>query len=167
MTIISDREIILKIKNGEINYFEIIVKKYTSKIYQLIKTKILIKEDVEDLVQNAFIKFYKAINRFNEKLPILPYLYQIAKNELKMYYRSKKNFLPLKENFKNEDERSFFERFERKEDYLKKLKKEEKEMIMMLVDGFSYKEIAEKFKKSLNTVKSIVRRARRKLIINK
>lgn len=163
----NDKEIIIKIKKGEIDYFEVIVKKYTSKIYQLIKLKVSIKEDAEDLVQNTFIKFYKAIGRFNENLPVLPYLYQIAKNELKMYYRSKKNFLPLKEDFKNNDEKDFFDKFDNKEDYLKNLKNQEKEMMLMLIDGFSYQEIAKKFKKPVNTVKSIIRRERKKLIIYK
>ncbi len=167
----SDKEIILKIKNGEINYFEIIVKKYTSKIYTLIKTKISNKEDIEDLVQNTFIKFYKAIDRFNENLPILPYLYQIAKNEIKIFYRSKKDFLSLDEKFYFQsdhvkDRIDDFDIYYNDENYLKNLKSEEKEMIIMISEGFSYKEIAKKFKKPLNTVKSMIRRARKKLIIN-
>lgn len=164
---LSDNEVIQKIKKGEINYFEIIVKKYTAKIYQLIKTKVSIKEDIEDLTQNTFIKFYKSINRFNENLPVLPYLYQIAKNELKMYYRDKKNFLPLKEYFKNGDEKDFFDKLDNKKDYLKNLKNQEKEIMLMLIDGFSYNEIAKKFKKPVNTVKSIIRRTRKKLLANR
>lgn len=167
----SDKEIILKIKNGKIDYFEIIVKKYTSKIYSLIRTKISKKEDIDDLVQNTFVSFYKAINRFDENLPILPYLYQIARNELKMYYRSKKDVLSLDEKFyflpdRVKDRIDDFDIDYNNESYFKNLKKEEKEMIIMISEGFSYKEIAKKFKKKLNTVKSIIRRVRKKLIIN-
>lgn len=167
----SDKEIILKVKNGEINYFEIIVKKYTSKIYNFFKAKISNKEDIDDLVQNTFISFYKSINRFDENLPILPYLYQIARNELKMFYRSKKDLLSLDEKFyflpdRVKDRIDDFNIDYNDENYFKDLKKEEKEMIMMKAEGFSYKEIAQKFKKKLNTVKSIIRRIRKKLIIN-
>lgn len=161
---ISDKEIILKIKNGQIDYFEYLVKKYTQKIYQLIKSKISLKEDAEDLTQNTFIKFYKAIDRFNENQPILPYLYQIARNELKMFFRSRKQMLPLEEWYHLDADR-FIDGIDDKEKYLKNLKREEKEMLLMIVDGYSYQEVAKRFKRPLNTVKSIIRRAKIKLKI--
>ncbi|MCX7955997.1 MAG: sigma-70 family RNA polymerase sigma factor [Patescibacteria group bacterium] len=167
----SDKEIILKIKNGQIDYFEIIVKKYTSKIYQYIKKKVLKKEDTEDLTQNVFISFYKSINRFDENKPIEPYLYQIAKNELKMFYRSKKKFFSFNEKFYFCNDRikdrieDFIEDFDVKMILLKKLKKEEREIFLMLAEGYSYQEIAKKFKKSLNTIKTIIKRGREKIKI--
>ena len=159
---ISDKEVILRIKNGEIDYFEYIVKKYSQKIYQLIKSKLTLKEDAEDLTQNTFIKFYKAIDHLKEDLPIMPYLSQIAKNELKMFYRSKKKTISLDEKILLVDDR-LITKLEKEEIDLRRLNHQEKKILLMLAEGFSYLEIAKKFKKPLNTIKSIIRRARIKL----
>lgn len=117
------------------------------------------KEDTEDLVQNVFVSFYKSIERFDENKPIKPYLFQIVINELKMYYRRYHPSLPLKEDIyleKNIDS-------ELDLSLIKSLKSKEKNMLQMIADGFSYSEISKKFKKPINTVKSIIRRARFKL----
>lgn len=161
---LSDKDIIIKIKNGEIDYFSLIVKKYSSLIYQYIKLKIKNKEDAEDLVQNVFISFYKVIDRFDEQKLIKPYLFQIVNNELKMFYRKYKKILPLTEDIYLQDDR-FIDNFNDEDimKILKKLKSQEKKIIMMIVDGYSYEDIAKKFKKPVNTVKSIIRRIRLKL----
>ncbi len=156
---LSEKEIIQKIKNGEIDFYSLIVKKYSFLIYQYVKKKIKDTDDVEDIVQNVFIAFYKAIERFNEEKPIKPYLFQIVANELKMFYRKNQKLLPLKEEIifeKNEE--NFFD-----EKVLDRLNNQEKKFLLMVIDGYSYQEIAKKFKKSLNTIKSIIRRARIKI----
>jgi len=156
---LSDKDVIIRIKNGEIDYYSFIVNKYTASIYRYIEVKIKKKEDVEDLVQNVFISFYKAIDRFDENKPVKPYLYQIVTNELKMFYRKYKNIVSLNENiYVEEVDKEMFD-----EQYFKLLNEREKQMLLMIADGYSYEEIAKKFKKPINTVKSIVRRARNKL----
>src|SRR3989344_5570646 len=101
---ISDKDIIIKIKNGEIDQFAFLVKKYSDAIFRFVRLKIKKQEDAEDLVQNVFISFYKAIEKFDEAKPVKPYLYQIVRNELKMFYRSRKPVLQLKEEMVGETE---------------------------------------------------------------
>jgi len=160
----SDKEVVLKIKNGEIDYFEILVKKYSNVIYHYLFSKLKKKEDCEDLLQEVFLSFYKSINRFDEEKPVLPYLYEIAKNSLKMFYRKRKIVLPLKEEIIKEN--NYFESFEKIDLNLNKLNKKEKLIFEMLGQGYKIKEVAEKLKIKENTVKSIIRRGRMKLKIN-
>ncbi|MEK7522691.1 MAG: sigma-70 family RNA polymerase sigma factor [Patescibacteria group bacterium] len=157
---IFDKDIIRKIKNGQINNYSYIVKKYTTLIYRFIQRKLFNKEDIDDLVQNVFISFYKAIEKFDEKKPIKPYLFQIVQNELKMYYRSKKQMIPLNDNIYLDHDRDV--------DiidinYLTYLKQDEKQIFLYMTEGYSYEEIAKLIKKPVNTIKSIVRRGRLKL----
>ncbi|GAB4218780.1 MAG: sigma-70 family RNA polymerase sigma factor [Candidatus Microgenomates bacterium] len=167
----TDKEVILKIKKGEVNYFEIIFQKYFLVVTKFISERVFEKQDVDDIVQEAFFKFYRSINRFDENKKILPYLFEIAKNEVKMYYRSKKpsysltDKLILKLSFltQKEDSLSSIE----VDDYLKKLNEKEKKIFLMLIDGYSYIDISKKTKKPLNTIKSIIRRLRQKLTVNK
>lgn len=159
---ISDKDIIIKIKNGEIDQYSYIVKKYTTSIYRYIERRLFKKEDTDDLVQNVFISFYKAIDRFDVKKLIKPYLFQIVQNELKMYYRSKKLSVPLNEDFYLVDDR-LIDNAHDIENHIKLLNNQEKEIFLHIIDGYSYEEISRKIKKPLNTVKSLVRRGRLKI----
>lgn len=164
MVTISDKEIIIKIKQGEINYFSFLVKKYTDRIYYVIYSRLFNKDDVDDLVQNAFLDFYKAINRFNEDRPVLPYLYEIAKNETKMYFRSKKETVSLDESIKtvnHKEENNFLSTDI--EELLTVLPVDQKKALKLLSEGYSYEEIAQKLSRPLNTVRTIIRRGRLKI----
>lgn len=156
---LSDQEAIRQIKNGQIDSFSIIIKRYTFKIHSYIKSKLFNKIEADDLVQNVFISFYKAIYRFDEQKPVSPYLYQIAKNELKMYYRSHKESVSLDEAVNTSDTHKGFE----KEDYtdiLQNLNMEQKNIFQLLQEGYSYKEIGEKVRRPTNTVRTIIHRTR-------
>jgi len=158
MAELSDKDIVKKIKNGEIDYYSYIVKKYTTSIYRYIERKLFKKDEADDLVQNVFISFYKAIEKFDEERPIKPYLFQIVQNELKMYFRSYKKSLPLDERIVSEDKQA-----ELKIEDFKLLNSQESGIFKHISEGYSYEEIAKVVKKPLNTIKSIVRRGRLKI----
>ncbi len=156
---LSDKEIIIKIKNGELDYFEKVVKKYTDVIHRYIRAKLFDKGESEDLVQNTFLSFYKAIQRFDQERPILPYLYQIAKNELKMYYRSHKQTVTLNDDMRIVDESEEVYR-DNYDSLLKTVPAEHRRILELLIQGYSYKEIAQSVKRPLNTVKTMIHRIR-------
>ena len=160
MAELSDKDIIEKIKNGEIDYYSYIVKKYTTSIYRYIERKLFKKDEADDLVQNVFISFYKAIEKFDEKRPIKPYLFQIVQNELKMYYRSKKPTTSLYDVIYFEDDRL---QDITDDDYLSHLNQVERNIFQYISKGYSYEEIEKLLKKPVNTIKSIVRRGRIKI----
>lgn len=159
MGTLSDKEIVLRIQKGEIDYFSFIVKKYTQQIFNYVLKKLGQRDEAEDVVQNSFLKFYRAIARFDVDRPIVPYLFQIAKNEIKMYWRSKKKLLPLDEALVSYIEEDSFDQ----EVLLKKLEVlsgEQKKALTLVSEGYSYKEISKELQRPLNTVRTIIRRAR-------
>ena len=158
----NDRQAIEKIKNGEIEAFSFIVRNYTNRIHNYISMKLFDKSEVDDLVQNVFLSFYKAIPHFEIDKPILPYLFQITKNELKMHYRAKKLTIPLDEDIKIVDEKEVFSEADY-QDVLSLLPGEEKKIFQWIYEGYSYEEIAKKINKPTNTIKTLVRRTRLKL----
>lgn len=160
MAELSDKDIIVKIKNGEIDYYSYVVKKYTVLIYRYIEKRLFIKEETDDLVQNVFISFYRAIEKFDETKPVKPYLFQIVQNELKMYYRSKKQTIQLNEDIYFVHDRGI-DIID--DSYLNHLNRNEKKVFQQINEGYSYEEIAKLINKPLNTIKSIVRRGRLKL----
>ncbi|EKE15422.1 MAG: hypothetical protein ACD_12C00029G0006 [uncultured bacterium] len=130
-------------------------------MYRYIERRLFKKEETDDLVQNVFISFYKAIEKFDEKRPIKPYLFQIVQNELKMYYRSRKPTIQLNEEIYLEDGR--LQDIINNDDYLSHLNQGEKNIFEYIRKGYSYEEIAQLIKKPVNTIKSIVRRGRLKI----
>ncbi len=163
MLSIEDKELIQKIKQGHLEYFSTIVHTYTKPIYAYIARRISEKDDVEDIVQTTFLDFYAHIDYFDEALPILPYLYGIAKNQVKMYFRAEKQTVSLDERIAatTEDVGDFTD--ESMQDMLRDLPSEQKNILELLYEGYTYEEIAEKTDKPLNTIRTIIRRTRLKL----
>lgn len=159
---LSDKEIIEKIRNGEIDYFEIFVKKYSKIVFYYTKKKVKSEADTEDIVQNAFIKIYKSLDRFDINQAFYPYFFTIVKNEINEFFRKNKKILPLHEEIaapELEDEFGF-------ELLIHDLRPEYKRVLELYFrEGYSYKEIGEKLKKPINTVKTLIRRAKEEVKI--
>ncbi|OGK23162.1 hypothetical protein A2954_00540 [Candidatus Roizmanbacteria bacterium RIFCSPLOWO2_01_FULL_37_12] len=162
MQVFSDKEILARIKKGEIDYFTYFVKKYTTQIYNFTFKKIKKKEDVEDIVQVSFLHLYKAIGRLDEKKPVLPYLYQIVRNEMKMFWRRQKATIPLDEKIAAEEKQESLDS-ELIQKQLESLPHEQKKAVNLVSEGYSYKEIAKFLDRPLNTIRTLIRRARLKL----
>jgi len=163
----KDEKTIREIKNGKIESFSYIVRAYTVKITQFVSSRIFNKEDWDDIVQNSFIKFYRSIGSFDESLPVLPYLYQITRNELKMYYRSRKETIALHDDVSMVNSNDLYKQGDDVDEIIKTLSSEKKKVMKLLSDGYSYKEIADKLKKPINSVRTLIRRARLQLIQTK
>ncbi|OGK12138.1 hypothetical protein A3B40_04985 [Candidatus Roizmanbacteria bacterium RIFCSPLOWO2_01_FULL_37_16] len=163
MQTLSDKEVLIRIKNGEIDHFTYLVKKYTNQILNFVSKKIKNRFDSEDIVQETFLNFYKAVHRFDEKKPILPYLFQITRNEMKMYWRSRKQMVRLDEKIIVEENQES-ETKVAIEKHLNQLPKEQKKALQLVGDGYSYQEIAKILGRPINTIRTIIRRARLKMI---
>ncbi len=163
MSDLSDEEVVLRIKAGEIDFFAVIVKKYTPIVYNFVRSRLYQKEEVDDIIQNAFLSFYKAIDTFDEKRSVLPYLFEIVRNEIKMFLRSRKKTYALSESIASEERSQDDVVEEDIEHSLSLLPAREKQALIMVSRGYSYEEIAKKLEKPLNTVRTIIRRARLKV----
>ncbi len=156
---LPDKDAIKKIKHGEINFFEVIVERYSRKFLNYVKTKVKSPDDSKDIIQNSFIKLYKGLDRFNEDKPLSPYFYSIVNSEIAQFFRDNPKNVVLDETIPSEliaheDDTSDPSAI------LENLKGESKVALELLAEGFSYQEIAQKLNKKLNTVKTIIRRAK-------
>ena len=136
MKSLSDKEIIIKIKKGEIDYFTYIVKKYTRQIYNFTFKKIKNREDVEDIVQISFLQLYKSVGRLDLEKPVLPYLFQIVRNEMKMFWRRQKATVSLDEKIATDEKEENLEK-EIVEKQIEKLPKEQKKAVKLVSQGYS------------------------------
>lgn len=161
----TDEECIKHVKNGEIEYYNAIISRHVSRITSFIAKITFEKNDVPDIVQNSFLKLYKSLDRFDETRPLLPYLYEIARNEFRMYVRSKKHTSSLSDEIsvENADPTQLETNKFTIDQALSSVSPVEGNLLLLLGKGFTYAEIAEKVKKPVNTVKTLVRRARLKI----
>jgi len=86
----EDMELIAKALKGEQKAFERLMSKYQQMIHNLIFRMIYKKEDVEDLTQEAFIKAFNSLEKFDKQFSFATWLCKIATNNCIDYLRKKK-----------------------------------------------------------------------------
>ena len=95
----TDEEIALSVQSGKVELFSILVKRYEEKIQRYARKVLASNDDIQDVVQDIFIKTYVNIQSFDVKRRFSPWIYRIAHNEIvNLFKRNKlRNFLPLLE----------------------------------------------------------------------
>jgi len=73
--------------------FETIVKQYKRSLFGLIHRMVLNQEDAQDILQEVFVKVWKALPNFKGDAKIFTWLYRIAVNEAITFLRKKKKSL--------------------------------------------------------------------------
>ena len=87
---------------GDEDACEKLVKKYYPSIYQYCLLHINDPYESEDLTQEVFTRFFSNLYRYKEYGKVKNYLYTIARNTVKNYYKKKKD-IPSEELLKSED----------------------------------------------------------------
>ena len=86
----SDFFLIQKMKNGDDGAVENFVRKYYPKIFQYCLLHIRDRGDAEDLTQETFLKFFQSFERYQHRGKCSAFLYAIASNACRDYYRKAK-----------------------------------------------------------------------------
>ena len=87
---------------GDEDACEKLVKKYYSSIYQYCLLHIYDPYEAEDLTQEVFTRFFSNLYRYKEYGKVKNYLYTIAGNTVKNYYKKKKD-IPSEELLESEE----------------------------------------------------------------
>ena len=86
----ANSELIKKAIEGDESAYKNLLENYRGAIYNLIYKMVRNKEETEDLVQEAFMKAFKALPSFNEEYAFSTWLYKIAVNNCIDHMRKKK-----------------------------------------------------------------------------
>ena len=92
-----ERDLIRRCQDGDKSAFNELFNRYKNQVYQLAYRFSRNQADAEDISQNAFIRAFKYIHRFDLKYPFYPWLRTIVTNESQTYLgnRKKKQHEPL------------------------------------------------------------------------
>ncbi|MFB1014437.1 MAG: RNA polymerase sigma factor RpoE [Alteromonadaceae bacterium] len=75
-----DQELVERVQRGDKNAYNLLVTKYQHKVANLVSRYVRNQSDVPDLVQEAFIKAYRALANFRGESAFYTWLYRIAVN---------------------------------------------------------------------------------------
>ena len=78
-----DQALVERVQKGDKQAFDVLVLKYQNKIIQLIYRYVHDPDEARDVAQDAFIKAYKAIDRFRGDSAFYTWIYRIAINTAK------------------------------------------------------------------------------------
>ena len=82
--------LIEKALQGDENAYAEIIKRYRNSLYSVLFKMVKNKEEAEDLLQEAFIKAFRALESFNENYAFSTWLYKIAVNNCIDFLRKKR-----------------------------------------------------------------------------
>jgi RNA polymerase sigma factor, sigma-70 family len=99
---VDEALIISNIKNGKLESFTAIVELYERRVYGFLLRMVHDNNEAKDLTQDVFLKVYTGMYRFDERLPLKPWIFKIAYNTAVNYMKKNKSFVPLEEDMKIE-----------------------------------------------------------------
>ena len=76
----DDLELVHRAQAGDVSAYEDLVRRYHGRIYGLVYQMTSNREDAEDLVQEVFVKAWKALGHFREQSGFYTWIYRIALN---------------------------------------------------------------------------------------
>jgi RNA polymerase sigma-70 factor (ECF subfamily) len=177
----SDLDLVQRVKNGDKEAFNLLVLKYQRKVGRLVRRLVNNSDEADDVVQDAFIKAYRALPQFRGDSAFYTWLYRIAVNTAKNHLVSRgKRPISLSELTSNDPEQESFEPADVTVDSntpeaelmsrqvaeavnrsVAALPEELRTALCLReIDGLSYEEIAEAMNCPIGTVRSRIFRAR-------
>lgn len=78
----QDHEVIERVKAGEKDLFEVLVRRYEGGLFALAWRMLHNRADAEDAVEEAFVKAYRALGKFRGDARFSTWLYRIAVNHI-------------------------------------------------------------------------------------
>ena len=82
---VTDKQLVARVQKGDKGAFDLLVIKYQYKVHAIIFRYVKDIDEVNDVMQEAFIKAYRALEGFRGESAVYTWLYRIAVNTAKNY----------------------------------------------------------------------------------
>ena len=172
----DNHKLLADFTHGSTGAFREVYTRFRKPIQRLVSSRIKNSDVVEEIVQETFLKVFRYREHYNPKYEFSTWIWTIAKN-LTLDYLTRSRGDPLDSKTAQESENELqnivsdqkgietilFERAERRTLFkmLKRLPKlQRRALLMRVLQGCSYDEIANSLKLSLSAVKSLIYRGK-------
>lgn len=174
----SDEDVVVLTRTKNREYFKEIIRRYDRRMHAYVRRFVPLMEDADDLVQDIFLKTYRTLNRFDARKRFSPWIYRIAHNEIMNHLAraKRKHFVSWEDAHERGQEplaesedtlvRAWFQKelHDAMHDAMEKLPPRYREILRLrYFDDCSYQAISKKLQKPMNTVGTLLRRAKKKL----
>jgi len=161
---LSDEEIATRAAEGSLGSFEELVFRYGARLHHFLRHKIQTDQDIEDLVQETFLKAFRNIARFDPGQKFSTWLYTIAVRQTISHYRTKRPWALLMLKNPTLDPQEVMIQKEQSQNLWRQAKtlqpKEFEALWLRYAEDMSVKDIAQVMKKKPITVRVLLHRAR-------
>lgn len=174
---VSDEELALKIQKGDSECFGVLMERYTEKLTRYGKKFLSNADNIEDIVQDVFIKTFQNIQDFDTSLKFSSWIYRIAHNAFVNGLKKQQKSMVLMPDFDLDifmshhkyvdpkiEEREYKELTQMIEKGIDSLKQKYKEVIVLhFLENMSYKDISDILRIPIGTVGIRVMRGKEQL----
>lgn len=174
-----DAKLVARVQQGDKQAFDLLVLKYQRKIQRLLSRMLRDQSDIDDVMQEAFIKAYRALPQFRGDSAFYTWLYRIAINTARNWIASQGR-RPSTPGLNQSEDGETFDEIDNLTDNntpesvlasqeiastvnaaIEQLPAELRTAIVLReIDGLSYEEIAQTMDCPIGTVRSRIFRAR-------
>lgn len=167
----NEKAYLREIRRGNTSALNSFIEELYPPVYRFVFCKVSGKEEAKDITQEVFLRFIKQIHNYKSDGKVMAYLYTIAMNCCRSYYRKaqKHDYLELNDQLAA-DERDINEQvldslqFDELKSYLLQLPdKDQNVLIFHYLKQMTFKEIAELSDEQEATIKTRHYRALKKI----
>jgi len=90
-TVVEERVLVRRAQEGDLRAFDELVRRYQERVYATVYHMTANHEDANDLVQEAFLKAYRALSSFKGDSSFFTWVYRIAINKTINFLKQRKN----------------------------------------------------------------------------
>lgn len=161
---LTDEELIKKIKQHDTMAFETLIRRYYPRVYNWVRTTVPASA-AEDVVQDVFLALQNTIYSFNAQSSFSTYLFTLTRHKIADYYRkSEQETAHILRTEKAPPEAEDLEGKVLDQEMIHKILSslpdvEAQILIMRLLEGHAFREIARMLELSYEAVRSKYRRA--------
>ena len=172
----ADGELVRVTVGGDHHGYEVLTRRYQNRLFKSILHQVGCVVTAEEVVQDAFVRAFLALDSFQKKSNFYTWLYRIALNASRSDFRRNQKMRPLESIGKNFDQLTMdhqvlpSESVERDEErrYVREAMQRLDEsyrtiLILREFEGFDYQAIADVLDIKVGTVRSRLSRARQQL----
>jgi RNA polymerase sigma-70 factor, ECF subfamily len=96
---VSDEQLILRIRSGEREAFDLLYARYIGRVYRFVETRLNNRADVEETTQEVFINVFASLGSFRAEAPFAAWVLGVARHTIAGRFKKKQHpTVPLETN---------------------------------------------------------------------
>src|SRR5262245_22007694 len=88
---VSDEQLILRIRSGEREAFDLLYERYVGRVYRFVESRINNRADVEETTQEVFVNVFSSLATFRAEAPFAAWVLGVARYTIAGRFKKKQH----------------------------------------------------------------------------